>query len=335
MHEWLTVIIVLIIIGVLLDGIRRMRQARRNALQMTLDVHREALHEDGIQAYGSDSTVSKPSSIQRRVVNLEESVPMLMDSVASINSKDATNDPDRPYEQENDSNIHGDNSQIIQPEIAETETVAHDLQEKLSEPTLGIGGIDADADYNLGKSLNKRVEPKLEQAPDIGETLVEEPQSPTKKPPPRKLHKQLEEVLILHIEATDGEYFQGRALLKLMLDQGFRYGAMNIFHRHVNEEGEGAVLFSIANMVMPGTFTLATFEELLTPGVSIFMSLPMVDYNGMDAFERMLTTAKTIASGLSGNVNDDQHSAMTRQTIEHYRERIRNFSRKQQLLEST
>jgi len=93
------------------------------------------------------------------------------------------------------------------------------------------------------------------------------------------------------------------------------------------------VLFSMTNMVVPGTFELQTMETLSTPGISLFLSLPMTDYNSMDAFEMMLTTAKTIANELGGEVNDDQHSIMTKQTIEHYRQRIRNFSLRQQLLE--
>ena len=118
MHEWLTVIIVLLIIGILLDGIRRMLQARRNSLRMSLDMRRDPNHDD-LQDYNnelpnggarvtdrkqekntehwdtnadetietSDSQISKPSPTEQQTLELEEGVPMLMDSVASIEPK--------------------------------------------------------------------------------------------------------------------------------------------------------------------------------------------------------------------------------------------------------
>jgi len=51
----------------------------------------------------------------------------------------------------------------------------------------------------------------------------------------------------------------------------------------------------------------------------------------MVAFDAMLLTAKNIAAELGGELKDENRSVMTGQTIEHYRERIRDFSRRQQL----
>ena len=52
MHEWLMVIIALLIIGVLLDGVRRMRQARRDSLRMNLDMNEDA--DDGTLDYSAE-----------------------------------------------------------------------------------------------------------------------------------------------------------------------------------------------------------------------------------------------------------------------------------------
>jgi cell division protein ZipA len=140
-----------------------------------------------------------------------------------------------------------------------------------------------------------------------------------------------EEVLVIHVRASADNVFYGNDLLELILEHGLRYGAMNIFHRHSGEDGEGPILFSLSNMVKPGIFDLHTFEEFTTVGVSLFLALPVETGSYMEAFESMLATAKGIAKQLDGELKDENRSVLTGQTIEHYRERIRDFSRRQRL----
>jgi cell division protein ZipA len=140
-----------------------------------------------------------------------------------------------------------------------------------------------------------------------------------------------QDVLIINVKAPANEFFYGSDLLELILDNGLRFGAMDIFHHHADEDGEGPILFSMASMVKPGTFDLHTFEEFSTVGLSFFLTLPTETGKNMDAFETMLATAKDIAKRLGGELNDENRSVLTGQTIEHYRERIRDFSRRQQL----
>ena len=53
MREWLTVIIACLIIGVLLDGLRRMRAAKRGEMKMSLSMHK-GTNKDDLAAYGSE-----------------------------------------------------------------------------------------------------------------------------------------------------------------------------------------------------------------------------------------------------------------------------------------
>ena len=135
-----------------------------------------------------------------------------------------------------------------------------------------------------------------------------------------------EEVLIINVMAHKGEMFNGADLLDIILKCGMRYGSMDIFHRHSDTKGEGALLFSMANMVKPGTFDLDAMDEFETPGVSLFMTLP-INADSMQSFDLMGDTARAIAETLGGELKDEQRSVMTRQTLEHCRERIRNFER--------
>lgn len=135
-----------------------------------------------------------------------------------------------------------------------------------------------------------------------------------------------EEVLIINVMAHKGETFNGGDLLDVILKCGMRYGSMDIFHRHSDTKGEGALLFSMVNMVKPGTFDLDAMDEFETPGVSLFMTLP-INADSMQSFDLMADTARVIAETLNGELKDEQRSVMTRQTIEHCRQRIRDFER--------
>ncbi|HBD12452.1 MAG TPA: cell division protein ZipA [Porticoccaceae bacterium] len=136
------------------------------------------------------------------------------------------------------------------------------------------------------------------------------------------------DVLALHLMAPRGEKFSGSELLDVVLKQGLRYGDKKVFHRHQFDDGTGEVLFSMTNAVNPGTFDLDSMEAFSTPGISFFMVMQDAD-DPMVNFEMMLETVDKIKRELGGELKDEQRSAMTRQTAEHYRQRIMDFNRKQ------
>jgi cell division protein ZipA len=132
------------------------------------------------------------------------------------------------------------------------------------------------------------------------------------------------EVLIINVMSRTDREFAGVDVLQALLSCGMRFGDMNIFHRHVDDRGTGPVLFSIANAVNPGTFDLNKINDFSTRGLCFFLTLPNV-INNMQAFNKMLDVAQKIRSMLDGEMKDDNRSVMTAQTVEHYRQRIRDF----------
>ncbi|MAJ79890.1 MAG: cell division protein ZipA [Porticoccaceae bacterium] len=138
------------------------------------------------------------------------------------------------------------------------------------------------------------------------------------------------DIIIVHLMANRGEFLSGSNLLETLLQAGLRYGAMGIFHRHAHEEGEGPVLFSLANLVKPGTFDLQTISAIETPGVTLFLNLNDVE-DACVGFESMITTAHSVAQSLKLNVLDESRSSITPQTIDHYRQRARDVAGRQAL----
>lgn len=132
------------------------------------------------------------------------------------------------------------------------------------------------------------------------------------------------EVIVINVMAKPGYHFFGEDLLPVLQYCGLRLGSMNIFHRHADADGHGPVMFSMANIVKPGTFSLGEMQEFSTPGLSFFLQLPN-PHGNMKAFEQMLATANTVRQALEGDLKDEQRSVFTRQTMEHCRQRIRDF----------
>ncbi len=134
------------------------------------------------------------------------------------------------------------------------------------------------------------------------------------------------QIMIIHLMSEKGKLVKGSELLSTLLDAGLRFGAMGIFHFHKDGNGSGPIIFSLANILNPGTFDLDTMTEMSTPGVTMFVNLDEV-HCPETAFNEMLSTANLIAPSLHLHVLDESRSSMTPQTIDHNRQLAREFIR--------
>ena len=345
MREWLTIIIVLLIFAVLLDGWRRMRKARRESIRMSsLSMHK-GLDGNGTETFGSElptggaRVVDKRDEEDRRALTqamqirhrrsritvgmnripqqvtlgLDESAPEL-DNKTSRKKKDKKPRVEPTFGKP--AQAEGDWEMDEQPQpIAESLNTDEQDEEELDPlfaPTKPIEASDPAPELAQDELFP---EPGEETDIEVAEEEIEaEP----------------DEVLVINVMAPGGKKFRGQELLDVVLECDLRYGEMQIFHRHEDSSGSGPHLFSMINMVKPGTFDLDSMAEFETPGVSLFMTLPM-KANSVQAFNTMALTANTLAEKLGGELKDETRSAMTNQTLEHCRQRILEYERKRQL----
>ncbi|MEJ2453704.1 MAG: cell division protein ZipA [Candidatus Thiodiazotropha sp.] len=123
--------------------------------------------------------------------------------------------------------------------------------------------------------------------------------------------------------------FAGPAIEKAMQETGMVLSDMAIYQR-LASDGSRKVLYNLASMVEPGVFPAKAMADFTTPGLTLFAQLPGPG-DSMMIFSDMLYTAERLAAMLVGDLQDDSHSALTKQTIEHLRERIMEHKRQIQL----
>lgn len=187
---------------------------------------------------------------------------------------------------------------------------------------------------NLRRALDNKPDfghkqPKQEQF-ELNEKPVDSARASSKpaksgEPAPAKAASAQQQILVMHLMAPKGEVLSGRQLQEAALNVGLRYGELKIFQRHLHEDGSGEVLFSMANLVNPGTFDLKTIDQMTTPGVTLFMALDDIA-DPVSAFDIMIESVDSMAAVMSLSVLDETRSSMTRQTIDHYRQRARDVS---------
>jgi cell division protein ZipA len=145
------------------------------------------------------------------------------------------------------------------------------------------------------------------------------------KPAPSRLSSQEEpEVFMFNVVARSKQGFHGGDILHILLACDLRFGDMGFFHRHELEAGRGAVQFSVTNMMQPGVFDIDNMADMATPGLVFFLTLPGPD-DMMQAFDYMLETAKAVARNLDADVLDESRSVVSKQTMEHSRQKIRDL----------
>jgi cell division protein ZipA len=141
--------------------------------------------------------------------------------------------------------------------------------------------------------------------------------------------EQFDRIVTLYVAARAGHQLNGPDLVVAAEKAGLVHGHMNIYHRLVDGKADAGPVFSVANMVKPGNFDLTRVQEIRTPGISFFMTLP-APLSALDAWDAMLPTAQRMAELLDALVLDEERNALGRQRIAHIRDEMRAYDRKRE-----
>jgi cell division protein ZipA len=139
----------------------------------------------------------------------------------------------------------------------------------------------------------------------------------------------IERIVTLFVAARPGEMLDGSDVVVAAEKAGLEFGDMGIFHRLVSGKASEGPVFSMANMVKPGSFDMSRLAELKTPGVTLFMTLPG-PLPALDAWEMLLPAAQRLAELLDATVLDEERNTLGRQRIAHLRDELRAWDRKQE-----
>ena len=352
LREWLVLIGIIVIAVVLIDGYRRMRLAKKRASELSFGLEEvkgdaeefgsELPNGGARRPYRSGHHEVKDKSSQdrhqtRRVEpglsgmelgDFGDNTDALNTSNASGENSDAGSGVFQGIHNASLKNNEGsgDGETSTLPVLtdldkpaelskkrkikAERDFMPHDLGE---EP----GETSAEGSSKFEDRLSKYKSKKMARQEAKGEAT----EKLSDRPPAK-------EVIVINVIAKGEQAFDGAGLLQSLLSSGMRFGDMSIFHRYANDNGTGKILFSMANGVEPGIFSVDDIDGTSTPAVSFFMGLPGPG-EPLKAFTKMVETARQLALDLGGELKDEQFSVMTQQTIEHCRQRIIDYERKQ------
>jgi len=195
------------------------------------------------------------------------------------------------------------------------------------EPTLGdpASPTQGELDVKLATEELERLGSAIaaRRDPHVDATETPKPLRGVRPPQP------IERIVTLFVAARAGDLIDGPDLVVAAEKAGLAFGDMGIFHRLISGKAEVGPVFSMANMVKPGSFDMRHIDEVHTPGVSFFMTLPG-PLPALDAWEAMLPTAQRLAELLDATVLDEERNALGRQRIAHIRDELRAWDRKQE-----
>jgi len=137
---------------------------------------------------------------------------------------------------------------------------------------------------------------------------------------------EFDKIVSVFLVARAGQTISGPDLVVAAEKAGLVYGHMNIFHRLVDNHPELGPIFSVANLVKPGYFDMATIKEMHTPAVNFFITLPG-PISALDAWDTLLPTAQRMAELLDAVLLDGERNALGRQRIANIRDEMRAYDR--------
>ena len=339
-RDWMVVIGAGLILAVLVDAVRRVYRERRNELRLNAKITPSG---DDVEKNFDIGVLSELPNGGARVINRDEHKHKIPDETVALEQSAADNESDTSAEisevklaRPNTTTQEGvaDATSNAHQQLANAMPSGSDVQEAIPAPTRPVGTATSDASVPVEDqqatwdSLVGGFGSRDEQSETLDWLEALDPNAGIKTEPDARLPRGIEpHVFVLNVVARAEAGFSGRDVLHILLACDLRFGDMDFFHRHEQTAGRGPIQFSVANMMSPGVFDIDTMPQLYTKGLMFFVTLPG-PADMLKAFDYMYETAKTVARNLHGDVLDETRSAVTQQSLEHTRQKIRELERR-------
>lgn len=301
-RDWMIVVGAAMVLVVLVDAMRRIYRERKTEIRLNAKVSRQGNHEDT-----EFNLLSELPNGGARIVRRHDLSPLGHDDVI-------TDSPEGLVPLEDSDNYRGS--------IFASFSALDDEAEFVDELSARTPSSEVDPQQNDPKQSHVEPEGTPETLDWLDQLDTPEPEPEARLPRGVDPH-----VFVLNVVARDEAGFAGQDIMQILLECDLRFGDMDFFHRHEQSAGRGPIQFSVANMMKPGVFDIDHMDHLQTRGLMFFVTLPGPQ-DMLMAFDYMYETAKAVAKNLKGDVLDDTRSAITRQSIDHMRQQIRELERR-------
>ena len=197
--------------------------------------------------------------------------------------------------------------------------------------TTPVSTPDTEPDFKMqfDDDTELQFQPVVSPPPVVTQTKIKSPiaapRAPESEQPPLHPAPRDPELIVSLTLMARNQQFCGTELQKVFDTAGLKLAEFDIYHfRDADAENDTRAVFSVANIVKPGTFNAATLHEITTPGLALFMQIPG-PMTASEAFDAMLEKAQFIAQRLHGIVGDEQRTPLSLQRIREIRERVLNY----------
>ncbi|MCH1492791.1 MAG: cell division protein ZipA [Luminiphilus sp.] len=323
-RDWMIIIGAALILIVLADAVRRVYQDRRSEVRLNAKIaRRDQESDDEDDAFNLLNELPNGGA---RIVQRSD----LQSSEATGNAspEGALVDPVAPPEP--DATASSADGMYDDPSADLPSFSATDPGEPVVSFAANDNTVRSDHADQAPKATEDADVPAV-AADDSPETMdwLDSLEVPEPEPEPEaRLPREIDpHVFVLNVAARSEQGFSGSDILGVLLACDLRFGDMDFFHRHEQRAGRGPIQFSVCNMMRPGVFNIDAMDDLYTKGLMFFVTLPGPE-DMLKAFDYMHETAKVVAKNLDGDVLDETRSAITRQSLEHMRQQIRELERR-------
>ena len=349
-RNWMIIIGFCLIMVVLLDALRRVFKDRREEVRLNAKISRRDVEDlDGDDSFnlltelpnGGARIVSR-DDLQPVSEGQDDDVATKSSEDSELSSSDSLSQPFAVVDTEASAGLSLEQAPDAKPEQSpgkaqtpESELLSESeptpATELVPEPELPSFSATDDEEVMVTSPAEHPGDRTPQEEPPAVETMdwLEGLEVPEAEPEPEaRLPRALDpHVFVLNVMSRSEVGFAGSDILGVLLACDLRFGDMDFFHRHEHRAGRGPIQFSVCNMLKPGVFNIDDMGSLHTRGLMFFITLPGPE-DMLKAFDYMHETAKAVAKNLDGYLLDETRSGVTRQSIEHMRQQIRELERR-------